>query len=91
MSECLEKRNNCCKCYNLVLMDLDMKPGMDGLEAFQKIKIEMNNFVIPWMPIAAFTANFEEEEKCINLGMENFFKKPMDYNSFLNLIPKYFT
>ncbi len=76
-------KNN--KEINLVLMDIKM-PKMDGYEAARKIKKFM-----PYIPIIAQTAYSSEQDKlqAINNGMNDFIKKPINKDEFINMILKY--
>jgi CheY-like chemotaxis protein/anti-sigma regulatory factor (Ser/Thr protein kinase) len=71
---------------DLILMDIKM-PGMDGYEATQKIR-EFNTRVI----IVAQTAfAFEsEQEKAKTAGCNDYISKPINRNSLINIIGKYF-
>ncbi len=57
--------------YDIVLMDIQM-PVMNGLDAAKKIR-EFSK-----VPIIALTANSskQEEEKCLELGMNDYLSKP---------------
>ena len=56
-------KKNCCKGFNLVLMDLNM-PIMGGIEATQEIiKAKINHEVSPCIEIIAVTAFVSEKEK----------------------------
>lgn len=64
------------KDYDLIFMDMEM-PGMDGIEATQKIKTLKN---LPSQPvIVAMTANVTSEDKlrCFEAGMQDFISKPI--------------
>jgi len=62
--------------YDLVFMDLQM-PEMNGFEATEKIRKEMNK---KELPIIAMTADAMTgiEEKVIDAGMDDYITKPID-------------
>jgi PAS domain S-box-containing protein len=61
--------------YDIVLMDMQM-PEMDGLTATRYIRTTLHND----LPIIALTANAlkEEEEACLEAGMNDFVAKPFE-------------
>jgi CheY-like chemotaxis protein/HPt (histidine-containing phosphotransfer) domain-containing protein len=61
--------------YDIVLMDMQM-PEMDGLTATRYIRHALHNN----LPIIALTANAlkEEEEACLEAGMNDFVAKPFE-------------
>jgi CheY-like chemotaxis protein len=65
--------------YNLILMDMHM-PGVDGLEATQRIRAAEASLGAPRTPIVALTANAfaEDREACLAAGMDGFLVKPLD-------------
>jgi len=75
------------KKYDLVLMDIQM-PEMDGLTATQKIRKQAQ---FKEMPIIAMTAHAMPEElnKCLEVGMNEYFTKPIDPNALFDLMEKY--
>ena len=88
MEECLKNRKICCYNYKLILMDLDM-PVMGGKEAFLILKKSMEDGIIPHVPIVAVSANPDAIEECLDCGMNGFYKKPVDYETFLELLKEY--
>jgi len=75
--------------YDIVLMDLQM-PEMNGLEATEYIRKEMNSKI----PIIALTADVTmgDLEKCKAIGMNGHIAKPIDekllYNKIIELVIK---
>lgn len=75
--------------YDIVLMDLQM-PEMNGLEATEYIRKEMNSKI----PIIALTADVTmgDLEKCKSIGMNGHIAKPIDekllYNKIIELVIK---
>ena len=69
--------------FDLVLMDVQM-PVMDGLEATEKIRKELNSSV----PVIALTANAikGESDRCRNAGMNDFLSKPFEENDLIQKI-----
>lgn len=67
---------------DLILMDLHM-PIMDGYEATKRIR-DMNKVI----PIIAMTADAITgvEEKCREIGIDNFISKPFDPDHFLQIV-----
>ena len=72
--------------YDIVLMDIQM-PVMDGYEAAQRIRKDLNSII----PIIAMTAHVlpTERGKCINSGMNDYISKPLQEAEFIKLLKKY--
>ena len=72
--------------FDLVLMDVQM-PGKDGLETTRYIRSHMDSSI----PIIALTANAfkEEEERCMQAGMNDFISKPFDEEQMIQLIARW--
>lgn len=75
--------------FDLILMDCQM-PNMDGFECTHLIRsadtINRNTLII------AITANASDldKEHCLNSGMDDYRKKPIDSNTIKELIETYF-
>jgi CheY-like chemotaxis protein len=65
--------------YDLVLMD-HMMPGMDGIEATERIRGEIGTDYARAVPIIALTANAMtgNEEMFLSRGFDGFISKPID-------------
>ena len=79
--------------YGLIFMDIQM-PEMDGYEATHAIRSfeKGQSMANPkWVPIIAMTANVfrEDVERCLEAGMNDHLKKPIDLNSLINILKKY--
>jgi CheY-like chemotaxis protein len=72
--------------FDLVLMDLQM-PVMDGFEACRRIR-EQERF--RELPILAMTAHamVEDRERCLQAGMVDHVKKPIDSAAFFSTLMK---
>ena len=75
--------------YLLILMDVQM-PVMSGTDATKTIR-NLAYETAREIPIIALTAGVEEEEiaSYLEAGMNNFLKKPMDFNQLLNMVAEY--
>ncbi|NNV54226.1 PAS domain S-box protein [Limnovirga soli] len=72
--------------YDIVLMDMRM-PVMDGIEATRRIRKEISATI----PIIALTANAieGEQQKCLEVGMNDFLSKPFDEDILVQTIAKW--
>lgn len=72
---------------DLILMDISM-PDMDGLTATMKIR---DTPEISAIPIVALTANVMEgdRERTLNAGCDGYIGKPIDVDSFTDLVSQY--
>jgi CheY-like chemotaxis protein len=72
--------------YDLILMDVQM-PRMNGFEATAAIR-DKERSLGGHIPIIAMTAHAlkEDEERCLNVGMDAYISKPIDFNACRRLI-----
>jgi CheY-like chemotaxis protein len=72
--------------YDLVLMDVQM-PVMDGLQATAAIRSFRDDSGAE-VPIVALTAHAMrgDQERCLSAGMDGYIAKPIDIDSFLNVV-----
>jgi len=70
--------------YDIVLMDIQM-PIMDGYDATREIRRDL---VYSGLPIIAMTANalLSDQEKCLQVGMNDHVAKPIDTNKLFRKI-----
>ena len=75
--------------YHLILMDMQM-PRWDGLEATRHIR-GLDRPDAKTIPIIAVTANafFEDEQQCLEAGMNDHAAKPLDIQEFYRKVKKY--
>ena len=76
--------------YQAVLMDL-MMPLLDGQEAAKAIR-ESGTADALTIPIIALTADAYDdlEGKCLNAGMDGYFKKPIDTEELFRVLAREF-
>ena len=74
--------------FDVILMDCQM-PEMDGYEATQKIREK--DMPHTSIPIIALTANAMkgDEEKCLNVGMNDYLTKPINKTALEAILNKW--
>ena len=78
------------KTYDIVLMDCQM-PIMDGFEATARIRaMEPPHCGIPIIAITAHAMK-EDEQRCLDGGMDGYLSKPISRQALIGLINKYTT
>lgn len=72
--------------FDLILMDIQM-PVKDGLETTKYIRSYLDQDI----PIIALTANAfkQEEERCLQAGMNDFIAKPFDEDKMVRLLAQW--
>ena len=76
--------------FDLILMDIQM-PEMDGLEATTKIRNSNSIEINANIPIIALTAHAlkSDQERCKQVGMNDFLTKPIDVDALSAVLKKY--
>jgi len=78
--EICDSRNN--KRFDLILMDLKMPPGMDGIKTTKEIRKNFFSFIVG----LTATDSESEKKKCKKAGMDAYITKPILYEAFKELI-----
>ena len=75
--------------YDIVFMDIQM-PVLNGIQTTIAIR-ESNHVLNPNIPIIAMTAHTRSEKKedCLSAGMNDFVSKPIQRDSFLQILDKH--
>ena len=76
--------------YDLILMDVQM-PEMDGLEVTQRIRHDDSLDMQPYIIGVSAAAMLEEQEACINAGMDAFVSKPLRIHGLAEAIEQFLT
>jgi PAS domain S-box-containing protein len=76
--------------YDLVLMDVQM-PGMDGLEATQRIRDPSSAVLNHEVPIIAMTAHAMQgdRERCLDAGMDDYVTKPISPQTLAEAVDRW--
>ena len=74
--------------YDVVLMDVHM-PEMDGLEATTIIRSGNRRDRRPYIIALTAAAMPEDEEKCMEAGMDDFITKPIRIPDLINVLERY--
>lgn len=73
--------------YDLILMDINLGPGIDGVETFKRIRNLPNYSSIPVIAVTAFGMK-EDKNKFLDYGFTDYMQKPVDKNELTLLIKK---
>jgi PAS domain S-box-containing protein len=88
--EAIEQLSSCR--YDLVLMDCQM-PVMDGFETARAVRSGAAGDASRSIPIIALTAYAmkDDQQKCIDSGMNDYVSKPLDYSSLIAVLNRWLT
>ncbi len=78
------------KQFNLILMDINLGYGIDGIETMHRIKKLPGYSEIPIIAITAF-ARFSDKERLLSEGFDDYLAKPFTRAELINLVKKLIT
>ncbi len=73
------------KQYDLILMDINLGPGIDGVETFQQIREIVNYKSTPVVALTAYAMK-EDKQKFLELGFTAYMQKPVVKEELIMLI-----
>ena len=73
------------KKYQTIIMDINLGPGMNGLEATEIIRTFEDYKTIPIIAVTGYAVE-SEKEQILKSGCSHFVSKPIEKNSFTSLI-----
>ncbi|MHC1707966.1 MAG: hybrid sensor histidine kinase/response regulator [Bacteroidales bacterium] len=73
------------KQYSCILMDINLGPGIDGLEATRRIRELPGYKNIPIIAVTGYTLN-GDRERLLDCGCSHYLPKPFDRRSIVNLV-----
>jgi two-component system, cell cycle response regulator DivK len=73
---------------SLVLMDIRLREGMDGIEATRRLKSLPSTAHIPIVAITA-SVSPEDMQRALDSGCAGFIRKPIDVDEFPGQVAKY--
>jgi len=73
--------------YDLILMDIEL-PGMNGIEARDKIKRKPSYEQVPVIALTAYAMK-GDKERLIASGFDDYMAKPLDVAEFIRKLDKY--
>ncbi|MFC2070469.1 response regulator [Chloroflexota bacterium] len=72
---------------DLILMDIQM-PVMDGLEATQILKADINTSHIPIIALSSYAMR-GDKERILETGCDDYMSKPIDIKEFQKMVADY--
>jgi len=85
-SDALKKMSD--KKFELILLDIHLPAGMNGIELLKKIKEDSYYSKIPVIALTAFAMK-SEKEKILNSGCDDYISKPFTRELLISTIKKY--
>jgi len=76
--------------FNLVLMDINLGYGIDGIETMHEIKKIPGYFKVPIIAVTAF-ARFTDKGRLLSEGFDDYLAKPFTKAELINMVRKLIT
>lgn len=73
--------------YDLILMDINLGPEMDGIQATREIRSLENYKNVPIIAVTGYST-FEEKEKILSGGLNQILSKPFTREELLGIVTK---
>ena len=73
--------------YDLILMDINLGPGMDGIAASKEIRLMKNYASLPIIAITGYSTS-SERKYILEQGLNDFLSKPFSKEDLLNAVNK---
>jgi CheY-like chemotaxis protein len=73
--------------YDLVLMDINLGPGINGIETTERIKKIKYYEKVPFVAVTGY-AMPDDEERLLHLGFDEYLSKPFKKEQITKLIKK---
>jgi PAS domain S-box-containing protein len=73
------------KQYSLILMDINLGPGIDGIETLKRIRALPNYSDIPIVAVTAYAMPWDKQ-KFLDYGFDDYLQKPLDRNELIEKI-----
>ena len=71
--------------YDLILMDINLGSGINGIETVERIKKIRNYISVPFVAVTGY-AMPGDEEKLLDLGFEKYLAKPFKKDQIVSLV-----
>jgi CheY-like chemotaxis protein len=73
------------KKYDAIIMDINLGPGMDGIQATREIRTFNGYQSIPIVAVTGYTMD-SDKEQILEGGCTHYVPKPLEKNSFISLM-----
>lgn len=72
-------------CYSLILMDINLGPGINGIEAAKRIRLNEYYKNIPIIAVTAFAMS-GDEDKLLSEGFDHYLAKPFEKKDLVEIV-----